>query len=123
MLRSLVGSEMCIRDRYNRALKEIKTISLPLIGDDCNPVWHLYVIQSEERDPLAAHLKNQGIPTVINYPVSLPFLPAYDRLEHGPSDFPNAYNMQSRILSLPIFPEMTEEQIVYVCDGIKSFYA
>jgi dTDP-4-amino-4,6-dideoxygalactose transaminase len=58
---------------------------------------------------------------VVNYPVALPFLPAYSRFGHIPADFPNAYSNQSRILSLPIFPEMTEEQIAAVVGAIEQF--
>ena len=64
-----------------------------------------------------------GIQTVINYPVALPFLPAYARFGHQPKDFPNAYNNQSRVLSLPIFPEMSAAQIADVARAIEEFGA
>ena len=61
------------------------------------------------------------IQTVINYPVALPFLPAYTRFGHRPEDFPNAFRNQSRVLSLPIFPEMTAQQMAIVVGAIRSF--
>ena len=70
---------------------------------------------------MACFLAERGIQTVVNYPVALPFLPAYSRLGHVTADFPNAHSNQSRILSLPIFPEMTEEQIAVVVGAIEQF--
>jgi dTDP-4-amino-4,6-dideoxygalactose transaminase len=60
---------------------------------------------------------------VINYPKALPFYPAYAYLGAKPADFPIAHANQSRILSLPIYPEMTDEMIDYVADTISGFYA
>ncbi len=106
---------------YTERLKGIPGLSLPTVAEGREPVWHLYVIRHERRDALATHLKAKGIQTVINYPVALPFLPCYAPLGHQPADFPNAYHDQSRILSLPIFPEMTEEHIDAVVAAIRSF--
>ncbi|MCV2368261.1 DegT/DnrJ/EryC1/StrS family aminotransferase [Roseateles oligotrophus] len=106
---------------YQERLAGIAGVRLPVVAQGREPVWHLYVIRHERRDALAAHLKSRGIQTVVNYPVALPFLPCYKSLSHQPSDFPNAHHDQSRILSLPIFPEMTHEQIEYVASSIAAF--
>ena len=58
----------------------------------------------------------------MNYPKALPFYPAYAYLGHQPSDFPAAYANQSRILSLPIYPEMPDAMIAYVAEIIARFY-
>ena len=58
---------------------------------------------------------------MINYPVALPFLDAYARFGHRPEDFPATAAMQSRILSLPMFAEISEEQIAHVANSIASF--
>jgi dTDP-4-amino-4,6-dideoxygalactose transaminase len=79
------------------------------------------VIEHPERDALKAHLETKGIQTVINYPRALPFLPAYERFGARPEDFPNAFAMQSRILSLPMFAEMSETQIDAVSDAVREF--
>jgi dTDP-4-amino-4,6-dideoxygalactose transaminase len=86
-------------------------------------VYHLYVVQHERRDQLAGHLAQRGIQTAVNYPTALPFLPAYRRLGHGPADFPVAYRHQSRILSLPMFPEMSAEQMGAVAAALRTFAA
>jgi dTDP-4-amino-4,6-dideoxygalactose transaminase len=106
---------------YDRRLSEIPGVTVPRVAEGREHVYHLYVIRHEGRDALAAHLSERGIQTVINYPVALPFLPAYRRLGHQPSDFPNAHHNQSRILSLPIFPEMRDEQIDAVVDAVRTF--
>jgi len=93
----------------------------PVEKNNVKHVYHLYVIRSEVRDLLKTHLKDNGIPTSIHYPKSLPYLPAYDYLKHIPSDFPNAYNLTEKILSIPIYPEMSEEKIKYIFDKINSF--
>jgi dTDP-4-amino-4,6-dideoxygalactose transaminase len=108
---------------YARALGDLNRLELPETAAGRNHVYHLFVIKHDRRDALAAHLKQAGIQTVVNYPVSLPFLPAYERLGHRPEDFPNAFGNQSRILSIPIFPEMTEAQLTYVADAIRGFDA
>jgi dTDP-4-amino-4,6-dideoxygalactose transaminase len=106
---------------YTERLAIIPGVETPVVGERCEPVWHLYVIRHDRRDALASHLKANGIQTVINYPVALPFLPCYAYLGHQPSDFVNAHKNQSRVVSLPIFPEMTKEQMEAVISAIHSF--
>ena len=96
-------------------------IKLPRVGEGRDHVYHLYVIEHPDRDGLASHLKSQGVDTVINYPRALPFLPAYERFAFKPGDFPAAHAMQSRILSLPMFAEITAEQQEHVAESIRSF--
>ena len=106
---------------YQLLLKDIEGLGLPHTAPGREHVFHLYVIQHEKRNALARHLNNLGIQTVISYPKSLPFLPAYARLGHQPADFPNAFRNESCILSIPIFPEMTQAQQEAVAEAIKSF--
>ena len=108
---------------YGELLAGIDGLTLPQVAPGREPAWHLYVVQHEQRDALAKHLARRGIQTVVNYPVALPFLPAYSRLGHQPADFPVAHRHQSRILSLPIFPEITAAQMQAVAEAIRSFGA
>lgn len=108
---------------YDRALEGIAQVQSPCIAEGRSHVYHLYVIRCDRRDELKKHLAGQGIATVLNYPKALPFYPAYDYLGHKPDDFPDAYANQSRILSLPIYPEMTAEQVSYVAGKIREFYS
>lgn len=107
--------------QYARELASVAGLALPQTEAGREHVWHLYVVQHERRDALAAHLRDAGVETVINYPVALPFLPAYRRLRHKPADFPNAHRNQSRILSLPLYPEMTGAQLSAVTKAIATF--
>lgn len=107
---------------YNNLLKEVGDVVTPVNVDGREHVYHLYVIRTQHRDALVSHLKDRGVPTVINYPIALPFLQAYRYLGHSICDFPVAHCHQSQILSLPIYPEMTDEMITFVVDQIKSFF-
>ncbi len=107
--------------KYETFLRRNEYVKTPSVAEGRESVWHLYVIQHEQRDQLARYLSSKGIQTAINYPVALPFLPAYKRFGHSVQEFPTAYYHQSRILSLPIFPELSEEQIRYVVDSISGF--
>jgi dTDP-4-amino-4,6-dideoxygalactose transaminase len=110
-----------VAEKLSKGLASIDAVTLPAVGKEREPVWHLYVIQHDQRQALAEHLKAQGIQTAINYPKALPFLPCYAHKGHQAEDFPVAHHMQSRILSLPIFPEMTDTQIQHVVSSVASF--
>ncbi len=107
--------------RYSELLSGMSGIKTPQVAAERQHVWHLYVIQHEQRDALKEFLAMQGIATVVNYPVALPFLPAYRRHGHKVEDFHNAHFAQSRILSLPIYPEMSDEQIQQVAAMVGRF--
>ena len=109
--------------RYNELLAGVGDLVLPKVGANRDHVYHLYVIRSERRDALKKYLGEAGIGTVLNYPKALPFYPAYSYLGHKPEDFPVAYANQSRILSLPIVPEITDEMLQHVATTIKGFFA
>jgi dTDP-4-amino-4,6-dideoxygalactose transaminase len=107
-------------ENYNRLFNGT-SIKTPSVRSNSEHVYHLYVILSDKRDVLKRHLHEQNIETAIHYPVALPFLEAYSRMHYKPSDFPVAYNFSSRILSLPIYPEMTSDMINYVVKSVKAF--
>jgi dTDP-4-amino-4,6-dideoxygalactose transaminase len=109
--------------RYNELLTGVGDLVLPKVAADRDHVYHLYVIRSEKRDALKKFIGDKGVGTVLNYPKALPFYPAYSYLGHKPEDFPVAYANQSRILSLPIFPEITDAMQQYVANAVKEFFA
>ncbi len=120
-LRGWTERRQHIAARYNELLAGLPGLDIPQVGANRAAVWHLYVVAHDHRDALAQHLKASGIQTVINYPRALPFLPCYATHGHKPADFPVAARMQSRILSLPIFPEMTGDQISAVAHAVAAF--
>lgn len=109
-----------IAKRYDALLEGIDGVATPVEVAGRQHVYHLYVVEAEDRDSLAAGLKARGVPTVINYKSALPFLPAYARFGHSPEDFPVAHRLQSRILSLPIFAELTEAQQDQVVSAVRE---
>jgi dTDP-4-amino-4,6-dideoxygalactose transaminase len=108
--------------RYDGLLQDVGDVITPKVGAGRNHVYHLYVIRTENRDDLRKHLTDAGIATVLNYPKALPFYPAYAYLHHGPEDFPAAYANQTRILSLPIYPELPNEAIEDIAFEIENAF-
>ena len=72
---------------------------------------------------LQEYLADRGIATGIHYPLALPNLPAYQYLDCGPDDFPVASQYQEEVLSLPMFPELTDEQVAAITAAIRGFMA
>ena len=107
---------------YQEVLAGIPQITLPQVRPHTEHTWHLYVILAEQRDELAEFLQTQGIETAIHYPVPLPFMPAYAHLGGTTTDFPAVAQNQPRILSLPIYPELSNTQMDAVAKGIRQFY-
>lgn len=112
-------ARQALASRYDSLLGN--AVAIPRVAPGRDHVYHLYVIEHEARDALAAHLGEAGIQTQINYPRALPFLEAYARFGATAAQFPAAHAMQSRILSLPIYPEMRAEQVDIVAGRIKEF--
>ena len=106
---------------YDAGLNQIENVGVPQVASGRTHVYHLYTIQHPQRDELAAHLSANGVQTAINYPVALPYLEAYRRFGHRPEQFPNAHRHQGRILSLPMFAEITAQQQKTVIDLIRGF--
>ena len=107
---------------YNEKFQGNKDIITPLVPDDRNHMFHLYVVRSKERDKLKRFIEDNEISCGIHYPIALPNLKAYSYLGHKHEDFPVSSKLQEEILSLPMFPELTEEQIDYIVSIIEKFF-
>jgi dTDP-4-amino-4,6-dideoxygalactose transaminase len=107
---------------YNRLLSGIEEVTLPYESEDGKHVFHIYAIRTKQRDRLMAHLAGKGISCGIHYPVPIHLQKAYQGLGLGPGSFPVAEKCAEETLSLPLFPELTEEQIEGVADEISRFY-
>jgi len=94
---------------YNQLLPE--SIAKPVVRPGCTHVYHLYVIKLEDREFIQQQLKEQNIPTIINYPKAVPFYPAYKRLQASVVEYPMAHANALSILSLPIHPLISEQEI------------
>lgn len=108
--------------KYAERLSGLLGVELPMPCDGVEHVWHLYVICLDQRTELADFLAHRGVQTVINYPRALPYLPCYESMGHTKDDFPVASTMQNRVLSLPIYPEISEAQIDQVTNAVFEFF-
>ncbi len=108
---------------YLANLKDIP-LELPSESDSkVRRVWHLFVIRSQRRDGLKKYLESKGIQTSIHYPLAIYQQPAYSFLEYGNRDLPITSMVNKQILSLPLYPELTKEEVERVCKEIRSFYS
>ncbi len=103
---------------YTRALRGAEQVRTPLVAPGNEHVWHLYVIQVDDRDRILASLQREGIGAAVHYPIPLHLQPAFASLGHRVGDFPNAEAATARILSLPIFPGITTDQQSRVVDAV-----
>jgi len=109
---------------YSNAFKEIgPELEFPVESFDKKHVYHLYVIKTDKRDKLRDYLNQNGIKTGVHYPLALPNLPAYEYLGHKRSDFPVAGSLESKVLSLPIYPELEDAQVQYVIEKVREFFS
>lgn len=110
-------------DYYNRKIaKEIPSIKIPVINNHADSVYHLYVIQTPKRDRLIGYLNSLGIQTGIHYPKPLHLQKSLRFLGYKKGDFPIAESLSSKILSLPMYPELTFNQQDYIVESIKRFF-
>ena len=108
--------------RYAELLQGVGDLQLPKARADVEPVWHLYVIRTSYRDRLLAWLQERGIGALIHYPVPIHLQPAYAHMGWKRGQFPVAEHLAQEILSLPIYPEMTEAQLDRVVAVIREFF-
>jgi dTDP-4-amino-4,6-dideoxygalactose transaminase len=120
-LRAWTEARRAAAARYGKLLEGIPGIVTPGVREGAAHVYHVYCIRAPRRDELQEALKAAGIETTRHYPTPLPLLTAYKRLGHTASDFPVACRHAREILSLPIFPEITEEQQAAVAGVIREF--
>jgi dTDP-4-amino-4,6-dideoxygalactose transaminase len=108
-------------DEYNRLLAGNEVVTCPYEPSWSRAVYHLYVIRTHDRDGLMSYLTKSGIGTGIHYPVPLHLQKAYAALDYIAGDFPVAESVAAEIVSLPMFPHLTDLQQARVADEIRSF--
>jgi dTDP-4-amino-4,6-dideoxygalactose transaminase len=111
-----------IAARYRRALAGAPVL-LPPDPPGARHTYHQFTIRTVQRDALAAHLKERGIATRIYYPIIVPAQPAFASLGYAPGDHPVSERLAAEVLSLPIYPGLTDEQVDRVAREIRSFLA
>lgn len=108
---------------YSQLLKDIPQIKLPTEASYARHVYHLYMIETPRRNQLQKYLNDHGIATIIHYPIPIHLQPAYKHLGYKKGDFPVTEAAAKRILSLPMFPELTNAEIHYIASIIRRFYS
>ncbi len=109
-----------IADYYTELLTNTD-LTLPYAPPHITPIYHLYVVRSKQRDALQKHLKARGIETGIHYPIPLHLQPVYENLGGTRGDFPIAEQAANEVLSLPMYPELTDAQVEQVVEAVREF--
>ncbi len=105
--------------RYDELLQQAEVVT-PRAGGNGRHVYHLYVVQCEDRDALKLALERQGIMTGIHYPKPVHLQPAYANLGYKAGDFPAAERVARRVLSLPLYPELPLESVSFIAEAIRG---
>jgi dTDP-4-amino-4,6-dideoxygalactose transaminase len=107
---------------YLEKLAGVGDLFLPFPAEFATHVWHLFVVRTARRAALQAHLAARDIGTQIHYPTPPHLTPAYAGLGYARGDFPFAEQLADEVLSLPISPHHTPEQIAFVCASVREFF-
>lgn len=107
---------------YEEGLAGVPVVLPPTPPAGSSQSYYVYTIRAEKRDELQAYLKAHNIGSAVYYPVPLYKQPAYAHLGLKAEDYPNAEKAAQEVLSIPMFPEITQEQVFRVCDTIRAFY-
>ncbi len=116
------------KSRYKKAKQYIKLLSkyplnFPQIGSKEDNVFHLFQVQSKERNQILRYLQKNKIDAVVRYPVPIHLQPAFSFLKYKKGDFPNSELLAKTTFCLPIRPDLTDKENNYVCKKINSFYS
>ncbi len=110
-------------DGYSEALDGVGDLVLPAVAEGSEPVWHLYVVCTQEPERMAEFLDERGVKTGRHYPEPAHLSPAYTGLGYGRGSFPVTEQLAGGLLSLPIFPGISESQIAGVVDAVTEYFA
>jgi dTDP-4-amino-4,6-dideoxygalactose transaminase len=114
------GRRSAVAAAYLAALRDTPVV-LPAVIEDCEPVWHLFVIRSDARNSLQAHLKDKGVGTAIHYPTPNHLQPAY--AGHAWPALPLTEQIQTEVLSLPMAPYLRDADVGIVVEAVRGFFA
>lgn len=111
-----------VAKKYTHRLSGINGVQVPHVSDNKISAFHLYVIGSSNRENLMKYLNEQGIGTGLHYPIPIHLQKAYQKLGYSRGDYPIAELNSERCISLPMFPELTDDQIDYVCKHVSHYF-
>jgi dTDP-4-amino-4,6-dideoxygalactose transaminase len=110
-------------ESYRAELEDVGDLTLPAVAPDVTHIYHLFVIRTQRRDALRDHLSERGIQTGIHYPTPIHMQEAYRELGLGVGSFPNAEALAREGLSLPMYPELSADQLAVVTGAIREFFS
>jgi dTDP-4-amino-4,6-dideoxygalactose transaminase len=113
------GARAAIAERYSKLLADTSYV-LPVVPSDSDPVWHCYTIEADNRSAVRRELAENGIDSGIYYPLPLHLQEVYASLGSQRGDFPITERLSERCLSLPIYPELTNEQVRAVVSALRA---
>ncbi len=116
------ASRRAVAARYLEELEGVGDLKLPTTAPGAEPVWHLFVVQTESPDDLSRFLADRGVQSGRHYPDAVHLTPAYSWLGHAAGDFPVAERRAAECLSLPIFPGMEREEIDFVVSAVRAYF-
>mgnify|MGYP000878484707 CR=1 FL=1 len=126
-----LGTKLKYLDKWNNERKRIagiylsniqnSKIILPYVPNYAEPIWHVFIVRTGERNRLQEYLKEKGIGTLIHYPIPMHLQPAYGDLGFKIGDFPIAEKIANEVLSIPMWYGMKDEEIQYVIDKINAW--
>jgi dTDP-4-amino-4,6-dideoxygalactose transaminase len=105
---------------YKKHLEKVVTCPFDQTGE--YSVYHTFIIQAERRDQLQAYLESKGVGSKIHYPIPIHLQKAAEKLGYGKGSLPIAEAQAEKILSLPVYPELSQEQLEYVVANVLEFY-
>ena len=108
-----------IVNEYNEAFKELDLVT-PYCNANVDHVYHMYILQSENREEVLTKLKEKGVATGVYYPVPLHLQKVYKNLGYNEGDMPVSEYLSHRTFAIPVYPELNEEQIKYIIDSVKN---
>jgi dTDP-4-amino-4,6-dideoxygalactose transaminase len=107
---------------YTTLLQDLDGLALPVEAEYSRHVYHIYAIRTSRRDDLQIYLRDRGISSGIHYPIPIHLQEAYGDMGHTAGDFPVTEKLAATTLSLPMYPELSEDQIAYTCETIVEFF-
>ena len=119
-LDSWLDGRRAVAERYNEALSSLN-LNIPKVAEGNTHTYHQYTVSCNDRDGLLKHLNDNGIAARVYYPVTLHLQPCYKDLGYSKGDFPVSENAAEKVLSLPVYPELSDEQIGYIINSVKEF--
>lgn len=116
------SQRIALAEIYNQQLQNVGDLTLPTLADSCTSVYHIYQVRTSRRNELQNYLTENGIGTIIHYPVPPHLQEAYAELAYKKGDFPIAEKIAEQTLSLPLYPGMQNEDVFTVIETIKKFF-